>query len=137
MIATSPSLPRPRLPAFALLLCAVAAVAPVVAEAQAGNRGRGLWIGGIRACRGTVIEVRLNRDVGGGPMATIRLRPEARARLARETARSVGRAMPVRLNGRTIMAPVVREPILGGTMAISGLSAGDAEAVRVAALRAC
>jgi preprotein translocase subunit SecD len=41
--------------------------------------------------------------------------PESARLFAEFTAKNVGRKMEVRIDGKTVMAPVIREPILGGS----------------------
>ena len=44
------------------------------------------------------------------------------------SARNVGKQLDVRVNGRTVMKPVIREPITGGRITIAGaFSASDAK----------
>jgi preprotein translocase subunit SecD len=44
------------------------------------------------------------------------------------SARNVGKQLDVRVNGRTVMKPVIREPITGGRITISGaFSASEAK----------
>jgi len=123
------------LPAFALLLVGLAAAAP--ADAQRGVQARGLWVGPIPACAGTVADVAVAPDEIGMLSAIITFRPAWRAALRRETTRLVGRPMPVRLDGREVMAPVVREPIAGGVIALAPIGTRQAERIGRAAARPC
>jgi preprotein translocase subunit SecD len=63
--------------------------------------------------------------------------PHGRPRLRRETERSVGKPLAVRLDGRIVSAPTVLEPITGGVLQLAGLSAREAAAVAAAVRRAC
>jgi hypothetical protein len=134
-------LPALRLPfpftALALLLACLAAVAPGAAPAQRSVQSRGLWIGSIPACAGTVADVAVAPDQSGELSAILTLRPAWRAALRRETTRLLGRPMPVRLDGREVMAPVVREPIAGGVVALTPVTARQAERIGRAAARPC
>jgi preprotein translocase subunit SecD len=57
---------------------------------------------------------------GNEPVVVIVL-TEASARIFAEvTSKNVGKAMDVRVDGRSVVKSIVREPILGGTVAISG-----------------
>jgi preprotein translocase subunit SecD len=57
---------------------------------------------------------------GNEPVIVIVL-TEASARIfADVTSKNVGKAIDVRVDDRSVMKPVVREPILGGTVTISG-----------------
>jgi preprotein translocase subunit SecD len=54
------------------------------------------------------------------PVVTLKMTPASARLFAKLTAENVGRKVEVRVDGRTLMAPVIREPILGGTLQISG-----------------
>ena len=62
----------------------------------------------------------------GQPIVTITLTPAAREAFARFTAANVGRKVEIRFEGKTILTPVVREPITGGVMQITGPGFTDA-----------
>jgi len=114
---------------FALpLLCLTAA--PASAHTQRPANNHGLWIGPLPACAGTVASVRVEMDMMGQPQAVLTFRPAWRSALRRETRR-------LRLDGRVLVAPVVREPIAGGKVALSGLAARQAGRMRAASLRPC
>jgi preprotein translocase subunit SecD len=63
------------------------------------------------------------------PIVSIRLTPASGEAFARFTAANVGRKTEVRIDGKVIMAPVIREPILGGSLQISGRDLGDVHAL--------
>lgn len=137
---------RADLPAFSrfallvsLLLACLAAAAPAAAPAQRPVQGRGLWIGPIPVCAGTVASVTVGPDEVSEEWlsAIVTFRPAWRAALLRETRRRVGRQMQVRLDGRVLMAPYVREPITGGVVSLSIATARQGERIRAAALRPC
>lgn len=118
--------PMPILP-----LLALAAASPETAEAE-----RGLWLGTIALCRETVADAVLAADeLDGRPALALTLRPELRTALERETKGRVGEPLPLRLDGRVLAEPVVREPLTAGGVHLSGLD--DVEAVRRAALAPC
>jgi preprotein translocase subunit SecD len=56
-----------------------------------------------------------------GPVVELTLTPEGRDRLAKVTTDNVGQMMAVTVNGALVTAPIIREPILGGQLQISGL----------------
>ena len=56
-----------------------------------------------------------------GPVVELTLTPTGRDRLARATTDNVGRILAVLVDGALTTAPVIREPILGGRVQISGL----------------
>jgi preprotein translocase subunit SecD len=123
--------------AFALLLAGLAA-APSVASPR-GAQARGLWLGPIPACAGTVAQAAVASDETFPDQSTaiITFRPAWRAALRRETTRLYNRPMQVWLDGRLVSSPIVREPITGGMVALSGPTARQAERIRAAALRPC
>jgi hypothetical protein len=129
--------PLPALARFALLLACLAAAAPAAAQAQRGAQARGLWIGSIPACAGTVADVAVAPDYSGERSAIITVLPAWRAALLRETTRLLNRPMPVRLDGRVLMSPFVREPIVGGVVALGPVTARQAERIGRAAARPC
>lgn len=49
------------------------------------------------------------------PYIAFKMTPESARLFAELTAKNVGHKMEVRIDGKTIMAPVIREPILGGS----------------------
>jgi hypothetical protein len=111
--------------------------APAAPPATASAAGRGLWVGAIRLCRDTVERASAGDDFGGMPVLTVTLKPALRDTLRRETETRVGRPLPVRLDGRLVSEPIVREPIAGGAISLSGASGGEVEALRAAALADC
>lgn len=114
-----------------LLPLALAAASPSEAGAE-----RGLWLGTIPLCRETVAEAVLAADeLDGRPALALTPGPELRAALERETADRVGEPLPLRLDGRVLAEPVVREPLTAGNVHLSGLD--DVAAVRRAALAPC
>ncbi|MGK9233030.1 hypothetical protein KXS07_15365 [Inquilinus limosus] len=56
----------------------------------------------------------------GQPTVTLVLNDAGRDRLATTTTRQVGKILAVMIDGTLRMAPVIREPILGGGLQISG-----------------
>jgi preprotein translocase subunit SecD len=53
------------------------------------------------------------------PIVAFKMTPASARLFAEFTAKNVGRKMEVRVDGKTVMAPVIREPILGGSGQIS------------------
>jgi preprotein translocase subunit SecD len=49
------------------------------------------------------------------PLVSFKMSPASAKLFADFTAKNVGRKMEVRVDGRALMAPVIREPILGGS----------------------
>jgi preprotein translocase subunit SecD len=49
------------------------------------------------------------------PIISFKMTPESARLFAEFTTKNVGRKMEVRIDGKTVMAPVIREPILGGS----------------------
>lgn len=54
------------------------------------------------------------------PVLRLTLTPESAKAFGELTAANVGRVVELRLDGKLMMAPVVREPIVGGAIEISG-----------------
>jgi preprotein translocase subunit SecD len=118
---------------LALLPLALAAASPDAASTE-----RGLWMGRIHLCRGTVASARIVPDPHDGSVDTlyVRLRPAEQQLFARETAANIGSALTIRLDGRVLSAPVIREEITGGQVQISAPGA-DLRAARRAARGPC
>jgi hypothetical protein len=128
---------RPALPFAFLACCLIACAVAAPSGARQPERGRGLWVGPIPICRDTGAGVAAAADPAGRPTVTFTLAPQWRERLRRETERSVGKPLAVRLDGRIVSAPTVLEPITGGVLQLAGLSAREAAAVAAAVRRAC
>jgi preprotein translocase subunit SecD len=56
----------------------------------------------------------------GEPVISFRMQPASTQQFAELTARSVGKVLAIKVDGRVLSRPVVREPILGGVGQISG-----------------
>jgi preprotein translocase subunit SecD len=56
----------------------------------------------------------------GRPVISIVLAASSARAFGEFTTANVGRAAEVRIDGKAVMKPIVREPILGGTVMISG-----------------
>jgi hypothetical protein len=54
------------------------------------------------------------------PVIAIRLTAESAAAFGKFTTENVGRKIELRADGRVLMSPVIRDPILGGTLQVSG-----------------
>ena len=54
------------------------------------------------------------------PAIAIKMRPASAKQFAELTTQNVGRKLELRIDGKIVMAPVVREPILAGSLQISG-----------------
>ena len=87
--------------------------APVIAQM------RSFSIGGMAIAESDVIDARGLPDATGHASLQITLDTAAAGRLAKATA-VVGQTLPIILDGVTISEPIIREPIRGGTLQISG-----------------
>lgn len=128
---------RPPPSLLLLLSCQAAVAAAAPAGAAPPEQGRGLWVGPIQICRDSALSAVAAADIDGAPIVTITLGTEASEALRRGTERLVGKPMPVRLDGRVIVEPIVREPITGGVVQLAGLARRDAQAMEAAGRRAC
>lgn len=68
-----------------------------------------------------ILDARALPSVDGMPVLMITLAEQASLRLHKLTAAMVGMPLPVTLDGKQLTAPLVREPIAGGVLEISGL----------------
>ena len=51
----------------------------------------------------------------GAPVVSFKMSPASARQFAEFTSRNIGRKMAIRVDGKTISAPVIREPIVGGS----------------------
>jgi len=82
---------------------------------------RDFRIGTERFAETEVLDARAVASVDGMPVLMITLAEIAATRLYRLTLTMTGQPLPVLLNGKELSAPIVREPISGGVLEISGL----------------
>jgi preprotein translocase subunit SecD len=54
------------------------------------------------------------------PIITFRMTPASAKLFAELTSKNIGRRLELRIDGKTVMAPVIREPVMGGSMQVSG-----------------
>lgn len=121
----------------ALALLGLAAI-PAGAEDAAPPSPRGLWVADIPLCAETVVNAADAADFNGAMrQLSIELTPDAGARFARLTAQAVGKSITVWLDGAVLTEPVVREPIAGGRLSISGMDDAQIERARAAVAAPC
>lgn len=82
--------------------------------------GAGLWIGGMPVAASELRSVGVVSDEFGGWRVEIVLSDYARARFAWISTCRLQRPVEISLDGKMISRPVIREPILSGTIGISG-----------------
>lgn len=64
------------------------------------------------------------------PLVSFRMSETSARHFGELTAKNVGKKLAIRVDGQTLSAPVIREPILGGSGQISGsLTADQAKAI--------
>lgn len=108
---------------------------PAAAATEANS---GLWFGPVHLCRDTVVEAVAGiEEYSGQPTLTLTLAAGLQPRLQRATARKVSRTIKIRLDGRVVQEPRVREPITGTSLRLAGFSREETEQLRAASLRAC
>jgi hypothetical protein len=111
--------------------------APAFPESFPRVRGeRGLWFGPLQVCRERVTRAERVSD-HGVPALLVAFTPDQRDALLEATRPLVGRQMTIRLNGRTIAAPMVNEPIAGGEVMITGAVDKALAKIVKQALRPC
>ncbi len=54
------------------------------------------------------------------PMIVFKMSPASTKLFAELTTNNLGRVLELRIDGKTVMSPVIREPILGGSVQVSG-----------------
>ncbi len=81
-----------------------------------------LTIGGVAFPHSDFLDARAIFDETGAPVIYVTLSPTGSTKLAKVTQSNVGKELPLQMGTRVLTKPFVREPILGGTLQISGLS---------------
>ena len=128
--------PVPVLLASVLMLCPAALMAHAVAQPGTAAE-KGIWIGNLELCRSGPVKAVASVDVHSGfPIVNIVLPAALRDALAELTAANIGKALPIRVDGRVVSEPHVNEPISGGQLQISGVDQADADRI-AAALQSC
>lgn len=97
---------------------------------------RGLWIGTLHLCGAAVVDVARGEEEGEATMR-LTLDPALQPRLRRETERMLKRQLTVRIDGVTVAAPFVWEPITGPGLIIAGLDEAGLEGVERTARAPC
>jgi preprotein translocase subunit SecD len=83
--------------------------------------GPGFWIGPLAICAEGSVDAKMSFDEWSGlPVLLIRLDDRLADALATLTAERIGQRLPIRVNGRTLTDPMVRDAIPGGSLQISG-----------------
>lgn len=107
------------------------------ADDPARECGPGVWIGPLAICGPAPVETQLSHDEWSGlPILTVDLGEPLRDALAELTTKMVGHPLPVRFNGKTLVAPIVNEPITGGSVQIAGSDLEELTAIQTV-LRQC
>ena len=64
----------------------------------------------------------------GEPVVTVKMTEASRKVFADYTSKNVGRPIAIRIDGKVLMKPVIREPVLGGSVQlVGGLTAAEAK----------
>ncbi|MBK8630433.1 MAG: hypothetical protein IPN84_09565 [Sphingomonadales bacterium] len=79
-----------------------------------------LWFGTENFTPADIIDARAQPDLDGHVSVLVTLEEPASARLAALTRDHVGKPVPLIYQGREIVAPVIHEPITGGSFQLSG-----------------
>lgn len=83
--------------------------------------GPGAWLGPLSICSDMTATTRLSVDEWSGlPVLIIDLDERLHAALAELTAGMIAKPLPLRIDGRTIIAPYVNEPITKGSLQVTG-----------------
>ncbi len=98
------------------MICLIAALTAPPAHAAE----RHFSIGGINFAEHDIIDARAQPDLGGQATILITFSAAAAKRLETETAAHIGEPLDIKLDDDVLMKPIVREPIAGGTLQISG-----------------
>lgn len=125
---------------LALLACPATLSAQESSQPHSLPKGmseKGIWIGTIDLCHAGPVDAKAGfDDYGGFPIVNITLPATLRDALAELTTASVGKQLPIRVDGKVVSEPYVNEPILGGLLQISGIDRAEADRI-VAMLQVC
>ena len=83
---------------------------------------RDFRIGTERFAENDILDARALPSADGTPVVMITLTEAAAPRLRKLTEAMLGKSLPIVLDGKELMAPMVREAIAGGVLEISGLT---------------
>lgn len=110
-----------RRPPSGLIMRLLLTFAAALFLATPAMAARDFRIGAERFSEGDILDARALPSMDGIPLVMITLTDDAARRFHKLTEAMVGRPMPIQLDGKELMAPLVREPISGGVLEISGL----------------
>lgn len=79
-----------------------------------------LWFGTENFAPADIIDARAQPELDGTVSILVTLEDPASARLAALTQEHVGKPLPLIYQGKEIVAPLIQEPITGGSFQISG-----------------
>lgn len=91
-------------------------------------------IGGEAFAQADILDARAMPDMDGSAAIMLTLAPPAAQRLLAVTTRGVGKPLPVALDGKVLVAPVLEAPIEGGVIEVAGhfpLAEAEALAKRI------
>lgn len=121
--------------AFLLALAAPAMMPACAAEPAAAPFSTGkLTIAGEAFAPSEVLDARALPDINGKVGMMLTFTPAAARRLEAISSALVGKPMPVALDGKTLMAELIRKPIANGVIEVPGrwsLTDGEALARRI------
>lgn len=93
----------------------------------------GLWLGAVPIRRSTA-EVTVSTEAYTGlPSVVFTMKPAWQPLLQRETERTVGGRLQLRLDGKVLAEPLIAEPIYGASFFISLNTDEEAERIEAAA----
>ncbi len=78
-------------------------------------------IGNVTFAQTEIVDARGLPEIDGSVSIMITLDTAGAQKLEQLTRKSVGKPLPITLDGKLLMSPIIREPLLGGSLIISGL----------------
>jgi preprotein translocase subunit SecD len=85
-----------------------------------------IWLCLVSAFPATALDLyvssaRLDHDVRSGrPTVKVTLNEQSRRDFASFSVENIGRKIELQIDGKTVLAPIIREPITGGVLELSG-----------------
>lgn len=100
----------------ALLLAAPA----ITTQAATAQTAAGFAVGGESFAQAEILDARALPGLGGDAEIMLTLDPTAARRLEALSRAHLAKPLPLTLDGKILVAPIVQEPITGGVLTITG-----------------
>lgn len=107
-------------------------------SAQVAKVQQGVFVGDLQLCSESVEEISVRPEEHTGQMVvSIILEPSTATRFGELTQRLIGQSLPIMLDGKVIISPIVWEPIFGGAIQITGATIEEQKRLVTAMQQPC